>query len=56
MSQPKLTPPKTLRRWRKPILLGLCIALTPVLLAGAALIAFQGQAEASSHPRSTLHF
>ncbi len=36
-------------RWGKRIGLGLCIALTPVLLTAAVLIAFRSQADASSH-------
>jgi hypothetical protein len=48
-SLPKLSPPGFSRNWRKPVVLGLCVALTPVLLAAGALLAFQGQADASSH-------
>jgi len=44
MSQPKATP-----SWGKRVTVGLCIALTPVLLSAAALVTFTGNAQASSH-------
>lgn len=48
MSYPKLS-----SRWGKRLAIGLCVAMTPVLLTAGALIAFN-QADASSHREAPL--
>lgn len=49
MSYSKIAP-----RWATRLLLGLCLALTPVMLTAAVLVAFGSQADASSHREAPL--
>src|SRR5687767_3384905 len=50
MSQPNhLSPSRWNHSWAKRITMGVCLALAPVMLVGAALLLFRSQAGASSH-------
>ncbi len=40
---------KPAQRWANRLLVGLCVVLTPVILTAAVIVAFQGEADASSH-------